>query len=152
MHARLVFAASPSLTLHAPIQARTHARKDCFGSRRLCRGNANSHARGNIHNTMPLITHCLCNSAILLIPSSPFSISPFLYRLARSPRHVIRIRANRNKIRNASVLTTRGVIICVASLLFFHPPYYDFLPAGEIGVSFLYGTPETRTDSTEVHT
>lgn len=79
MHARLAFAASPSLTYtHACKHAGTHARKDCFGSRRLCRGNANSHARGDIHNTMPLITHCLCDGTVLLIsfPSSPISSSP----------------------------------------------------------------------------
>lgn len=105
MHARLAFAASPSLTYtHACKHAGTHARRDCFGSRRLCRGNANSHARGDIHNTMPLITHCLCNGTVLLIslpfspisPSSPQSLffpslsssSLFLHRLAPSRRHV----------------------------------------------------------------
>lgn len=107
---------------HASTHARTHG-KDCFGSRRLCRGNANSHARGDIHNTMPLITHCLCDGTVLLIPSSfsPPSLEPFSHSLSVSPPSLIlisshsregtsRIRANRNKIRNASVLATRSVI------------------------------------------
>lgn len=57
MHARPVFAVS--LT-----HARTHARTWLFRIA-LCRGNANSHARGDIHNTVPLITHCLCDGISL---------------------------------------------------------------------------------------
>lgn len=39
---------------------------------RRCRGNTNSHARSDIHNTVPLITHCLCDGTIpLFFPRLP---------------------------------------------------------------------------------
>lgn len=83
---------------------------DCFGSP-CCRGNANSHARGDIHNTMPLITHCLCDGAALLPPPPLFSLSfLFLSLLSHALPHAAGVspanadratRANHNKICNA---------------------------------------------------
>lgn len=112
MHARLVFAVSL-----------THARTcDCFRSRG-CRGNANSHARGDIHNTMPLITHCLCDGAAtipLFFPRLP------RYRRCLTRKCTSRIRANHNKICNAP---ERSVIRSLPAI--FPPPYYDFLPTRE---------------------
>lgn len=84
-------------------RTRTHVYvRDCFGSRR-CRGNANSHARGDIHNTVPLITHCLCDGTIPLF--FPHLLPVRRRCLAR--KCTSRIRANHNKICNAS---ERGVI------------------------------------------
>jgi len=146
MHARLVFAASsfrhPFTHAHHP---HGHAR-DCFGSRR-CRGNANSHARGDIHNTMPLITHCLCDGSIpppfffLSASSSLRHPLALLYRRYLSRKNTSRIRANHNKICNASVFTKRGVIRLLY-YFFIHLIMISF-QRRRLAYSFRTTTPET---------
>jgi len=98
---------------------RMHAR-DCFGSRR-CRGNANSHGRGDIHNTMPLITHCLCDGSATIPLFFP-CLSPIVAVSLVNTRHAfeqIIIRYQRNAER--SVIWSLSVMFLLS--------YYDFLPA-----------------------
>jgi len=113
---------------------RTHI-CDCFGSRR-CRGNANSHARDDIHNTVPLITHCLCDGAATIPLFFP-CLLPIVTVLLVNVRH-----AFEQIIIRYATRRTEGVIQSLPVI--FLPPYYDFLPSGEkerermkeIGVSF----------------